>query len=228
MDKIKAVFFDIDNTLYDSALQVEMVRSNAIKAMIEAGLDIDVEEGLQALKDIVALKGSNYQNHFDELLKKYGCEGNPRILAAGILAYHNTKLSYLVPFPDTIPTLLTLRQRGYKIGVITEGRSVKQWEKLISLGLQHFFHAVLISEEVAKQKPDVELFITAAKRIGCKPNEAAMVGDRLDKDIIGAKAAGMTTIQILKGKYSDQRPTCPGEEPDYVVPDLKGILSILK
>jgi ribonucleotide monophosphatase NagD (HAD superfamily) len=55
-----------------------------------------------------------------------------------------------------------------------------------------------------------------------------MVGDRLDKDIIGANAAGMTTIQILKGKYSDKRPTCPGEEPDYIVPDLKGILSILK
>jgi putative hydrolase of the HAD superfamily len=228
MDKIKAVFFDIDNTLYDSALQVEMVRRNAIKAMIEAGLDIDAEEGLKALQEIVALKGSNYQNHFDELLKKYGCEGNPRILAAGIVAYHNTKLSYLVPFPDTIPTLLTLRQRGYKIGVITEGRSVKQWEKLISLGLQHFFHAVLISEEVQKQKPDVEIFITAAKRIGYEPGESAMVGDRLDKDIIGAKAAGMTTIQILKGKYSDKRPTCPGEEPDYIVPDLKGVLSILK
>jgi putative hydrolase of the HAD superfamily len=228
MDKIKAVFFDIDNTLYDSALQVEMVRRNAIKAMIEAGLDIDFEEGLKALKEIVALRGSNYQNHFDELLKKYGYEGNPRILAAGIVAYHNTKLAYLVPFPDTIPTLLTLRQRGYKIGVITEGRSVKQWEKLISLGLQHFFHAVLISEEVQKEKPDVEIFTTAAKRIGCKPSESVMVGDRLDKDILGAKAAGMTTIQILKGKYSDQRPTCLEAEPDYVVPELKGILSILK
>ncbi|MFZ2455757.1 MAG: TIGR02253 family HAD-type hydrolase [Candidatus Altiarchaeia archaeon] len=228
MDKIKAVFFDIDNTLYDSALQVEMVRRNAIKAMIEAGFEIDAEEGLKALKDIVAIRGSNYQNHFDELLKKYGYEGNPRILAAGIVAYHNTKSAYLVPFPDTIPTLLTLRQRGYKIGVITEGRSVKQWEKLISLGLQHFFHAVLISEEVKKEKPDVELFVKAAQRIGCKPGESAMVGDRLDKDIVGAKAAGMTTIQILKGKYSDQRPTCSKEEPDYIVPDLKGILSILK
>ncbi len=228
MNKIKAVFFDIDNTLYDSTLQVEMVRRNAIKAMIEAGLEIDEEEGLKALKEIVNVKGSNYQHQFNDLLKKFGYADSPRIIAAGILAYHNTKTAYLVPFPDTVPVLLTLRERGYKIGVITEGLAVKQWEKLISLGLQHFFHTVLISEEVKKQKPDAEMFSIAARRIGCKPKEAAMIGDRLDKDIRGAKLAGMTTIQILKGKYADQKPACREEEPDYVVNDLKQILTILK
>jgi len=228
MDRIKAVFFDIDNTLYDSTLQVEMARRNAIKAMIEAGLETDIEDGLKDLKQIVDEYGSNYENHFDVLLEKHGCGGNPRILAAGILAYHNTKSAYLVPFPDTVPTLLTLRQRGYRIGVITEGRSVKQWEKLISLGLQHFFHVVLVSEDVKMQKPDAELFREAARRIGCMPKEAVMVGDRLDKDIAGAKNAGMLTIQVLQGKYSDQKPSLPSEEPDYIVPNLKGILSILK
>jgi len=155
--------------------------------MIEAGLETDIEDGLKDLKQIVDEYGSNYENHFDVLLEKHGCGGNPRILAAGILAYHNTKSAYLVPFPDTVPTLLTLRQRGYRIGVITEGRSVKQWEKLISLGLQHFFHVVLVSEDVKMQKPDAELFREAARRIGCMPKEAVMVGDRLDKDIAGGK-----------------------------------------
>lgn len=228
MKQIKSIFFDIDNTLYDSTLQVEMVRRNAIKAMIEAGLDIGEEEGLSALLGIVNKFGSNYEHHFDDLLKKFGQEDNPRIIAAGIVAYHATKIAYLVPYPDTVPTLLELRDRGYRLGVITEGRSVKQWEKLIRLGLQHFFHAVVISEEVQKQKPDAEMFRIAAAKIGCRPKEAVMVGDRLDKDIQGAKEAGMVTVQVMKGKYMTRTPEKKTQEPDYVVPALKGILEILK
>lgn len=228
MNQIKAVFFDIDNTLYDSTLQVEMVRRNAIRAMIEAGLDVEEEDALNALLDIVEKYGPNYEHHFDDLLKKFGKENNPRIIAAGIVAYHTTKIAYLVPYPDTVHTLLLLRDRGYKLGVITEGRPVKQWEKLIRLGLQHFFHSVIISEEIQRQKPDAEMFRIAAKRIGVKPREAVMVGDRLDKDIQGANEAGMVTIQVMKGKYSTRMPEKEIQEPDYVVPSLKRVLDILK
>jgi len=228
MNKIKAVFFDIDDTLYDSTLHAEMVRRNAIKAMIEAGLVISEEEGLEAVKEIVAEKGSNYEKHFDDLLQRFGYQSNPRIIAAGIVAYHTTKAAYLVPYPDTVPTLLELRDRGYKLGIITEGRSVKQWEKLIRLGLQHFFHAVVISEDIGQGKIGPEIFRLAAERIDIKPNQAAMVGDRLDKDIVGAKAAGMKTIQLKKGRYKEHKPRNPQEEPDYVIGNLKDLLRILK
>jgi putative hydrolase of the HAD superfamily len=228
MDKIKTVFFDIDNTLYDSTLQSEMVRRNAMRAMIEAGLQIDEEKGLEELRRIVKEKGSNFPNHFDVMLKKFGIESNPRIIAAGIVAYHTTKAAYLVPYPDTIPTLLELRDRNIRLGVITEGRPVKQWEKLIRLGLQHFFHTVVISEEVQLEKPSPEIFKVAAQKAGCKTSESMMVGDRLDKDIIGANLAGMTTVQLMKGKYSEIGPACCDEEPDYVVPNLREALKLIK
>lgn len=228
MKKVKALFFDIDDTLYDSTLQAEMVRRNAIKAMIEAGLNIDEEKCLDALKDIVKKFGSNYQHHFNELLKKFDYDENPRIIAAGIVAYHTTKLAYLVPFADTIPTLLALRERGYKLGIITDGIAVKQWEKLIRLGLQHFFHAVIISEEIKKEKSDPEMFKLAAKKINCNTNEVVMVGDRLNKDILGANKAGMITVQIMKGKYKDQKPESKEEEPDYIISSLREILKVLE
>ena len=228
MNKIKAVFFDIDDTLYDSTLQAEMVRKNAIKAMIEAGLEIKEEEGLGVLNDIVKKFGSNYQNHFNELLKEFGYDENPRIIAAGIVAYHTTKSAYLVPFPDTVPTLLKLRDLGYRLGVITDGVAVKQWEKLIRLGLQHFFHTVIISGEIKREKPDVVVFNLAAKKVGCLPKEVVMVGDRLDRDILGANKAGMTTVQMVKGKYRSQTPERNGDNPDYVISGLKEILRILE
>ena len=226
--KIRTIFFDIDDTLYDSTTQANLARENTIKAMIEAGLQIDEEEGFRRLNKIVEKFGSNYGYHLDELLKEFNYERNPRIIAAGVVAYHSTKIAYLVPFPDTVPTLLKLRDLGYKLGVITDGIAVKQWEKLIRLGLQHFFDVVVISEEIDKKKPDSQVFKIAAEKIGCRPEEAMMVGDRIDKDILGANRAGMITIQIMKGKYGGQIPRNPDEEPDYVISSLKEILEILK
>ncbi len=228
MKKIKAIFFDIDDTLYDSSLQSDFARRNAFRAMVEAGLDIDEKAGIEVLQNTVKEFGSNYEYHFNEVLKKFGYDSNPRIIAAGIVAYHTTKIAYLVPFPDTIPTLLRLRDSGYKLGVITDGRAVKQWEKLIRLGLQHFFDAVVISEDIKSQKPYTAIFKQALKKVGCSAGEALMVGDRIDKDISGAKKAGMTTVQILGGKYTNQCPENSYEEPDYVIKKLSDIFYVLK
>jgi len=225
--KIKAVFFDIDDTLYDSSVQAELARRNAVKAMIEAGLELDEEKAMKSLKRIVKKFGSNYQRHFNELLKESGQDENPRIVAAGMVAYHNTKMAYLVPLSDTVPTLLSLRDQGYKLGIITNGLAVKQWEKLIRLGLQHFFDAVVISEEIGKDKPEMEIFELAARRIGLKADEAVMVGDRIDKDISGANKTGMLTVQILKGKHRET-PKNPEDEPEYIISELKGVLEVLK
>lgn len=227
-NKIRVIFFDIDDTLYDSSLQANLARRNAIKAMIEAGLDVKEDKAVKTLQGMVVKFGSNYPRHFDELLRKFDYPPNSRIIAAGVVAYHTTKIAYLVPFHDTIPTLLRLRDLGYKLGVITDGISVKQWEKLIRLGLQHFFHSVTISSDVGREKPDPELFKIAINKSGCIPGETLMVGDRIDKDISGAGKAGMLTAQILKGKYREKKPADESEKPDYVLSNLMDILNILE
>lgn len=224
---IKAIFFDIDNTLYDSTLQVEMARNNAIKAMIEAGLDVDEKKATNELKRIVKSYGSNYTLHYNKLVQKFNSKENPHIIAAGIVAYHNTKLAHLTPFPETIPTLLELRDLGYRLGIITDGKAIKQWEKLIRLGIQHFFDTVVISEYAGNEKPNEKIFRLALKNIKCKAEEAMMVGDRLDKDISGANKIGMVTVKISKGKYRDQKPRTKSEEPAYLISNLKEILAVL-
>ncbi|OYT52717.1 MAG: haloacid dehalogenase [Candidatus Altiarchaeales archaeon ex4484_2] len=228
MREIKAVLFDVDDTLYDSTLQVNRARANAVKAMREAGLGVTDNEGLLVLEEIVKEFGSNYPNQFNELLKKLEYEYNPRIIAAGVAAYHSTKTAYLTPFPDTVPTLLKLRDSGFMLGVVTDGISVKQWEKLIRLGLQHFFHTVVISSDVGCEKPREELFHIAAERLSCKKEDMVMVGDRIDRDILGANKAGMLTVRIMKGKYRNQKPENSLEKPDYIIENLHEIIEILK
>jgi putative hydrolase of the HAD superfamily len=128
-----------------------------------------------------------------------------------------------VPFSDTLPTLLELRQCGVKLGVVSNGKPVKQWEKLIRLGLQHFFHTVVISEKDGKPSP--KPLLEAASNLGVKPNECLMVGDK-ESDVVAAKKAGVKCAQLVKHEKDVSGPQ--GAEPNYLIPDLKSILELLK
>lgn len=227
LKKIKAVLFDIDDTLFDSTTLVKMARINAVKAMIESGLPLkNVMKGYELLMEVVKKYGSNYDQHFDRFLEILGFERNPRIIAAGVVAYHDTKLAYLKPDPDVIPTLITLRDMGYKLGIVSNGRSVKQWEKIIRLGLHHFFHTVVISEDVKSEKPDVKIFQVALKKLKIKPKEAVYVGDHLETDILGANTAGLISVRLAK-RNSNEPYQNKKMQPKILIKKISELIKIL-
>ncbi|RLF60391.1 MAG: haloacid dehalogenase [Thermoplasmata archaeon] len=224
---LKAIFFDIDDTLFDSTQLTIMARRNSIRAMIDAGLPVDEEKALMMLQKIIKRLGPNYPKHYDELLKELGIGWNPKIIAAGVVAYEHTKMGFLKPLPKVIPTLLKLKKRGYRLGVISNGLAVKQWEKLVSLGLHHLFNVVVTSEEVGYEKPDRRIFQIAVEKLNLKPEECVMVGDRIDVDIKGAKSLGMKTIRIKRGKHKAETPKNDKEKPDYEIKKFEELLEIL-
>ncbi len=221
---VRAIFFDIDDTLYASRELAYHARENAVNAMIDAGLsEKDPEKVFRLLEGIVREKGSNFSRHFDLLLEKLGMPWNPAIIAAGVAAYHDTKLSYIHPYPDTVPVLLKLREKGYRLGVITNGVAVKQWEKLIRLGLNHFFHSVVISESYGVHKPSRELYGIALREMGVDAKDAVMVGDKIDADISGAKDAGFRTVWI-----SHKKPLSGDVKPDAVVESIAQLPQVIE
>lgn len=195
--KIKWLFFDIDNTLFDTKGLALKARKNALKAMIKAGLsEKSIGTAYEKLEKIIKKFGSNYSKHFNELVKEYKvpAKDRTRIITAGIVAYHNTKFEHIKPLRGLVPTLKKLSRKGYKLGIITNGIAVKQWEKLIRLGVQDFFKVVVISEEVGFEKPSKEIFEKALKLAKCKAGEAVMIGDK-NEDMVASKV-GMKTIGI--------------------------------
>jgi putative hydrolase of the HAD superfamily len=221
---IKSIIFNIDDTLYDSSFQLEMARMNAVKAMIESGLPVDVERAFRTINDIVEKYGRYYSKHFDRMLEQLGLRWDPRIIAAGVVAYRETSWAFLKPFPDTIPTLLNLRDRGYKLGVISNGDPVKQWQKLIKIGIHHLFHKVLLTREHGKDNIDEEVFQFILGELDLHPEEGALVSSTYSCGILEAKSLGMVTIFLRRkpslDKIADFKPT-------YEIDRLSEILNIL-
>lgn len=193
---IKAVFFDIDDTLYDTSGFAKLARKAALQAMIDAGLPLSQQEAYLLLRKIIKEKGSNYDRHFNILTKRVMGEEKPLLIALGMITYHNVKFALLRLFPDTMSTLIYLKKRDYQMGVISNGLTIKQWEKLIRLGLHHFFNEVVTSQEAGSEKPDSEIFQLALERMGCKAEESIMVGNKFSEDILGATKSGMSAILV--------------------------------
>ena len=130
---------------------------------------------------------------------------------------HNVKFSLLEPFPRTIAILIYLKKKGYQIGAITNGITIKQWEKLIRLNLHPFFDIVLTSEEVGYEKPHPAIFEEALRRMNCSADKSVMVGNKFDTDIIGAINAGMAGILVNSELTYEQEQMIENEKLDVTV-----------
>ncbi len=225
---LKAVFFDIDDTLYDTSRFARLARKAALNVMIDAGLPLSREEAYRLLREIIAEKGSNYDKHFNVLTERVLGEEKPLLIALGMITYHNVKFALLRPFPNTISTLIHLKGKGYRLGAISNGITIKQWEKLIRLGIHHFFDEVVTSEEVNSEKPDIEIFREALRRMGCRPERSVMVGNKFTEDILGAINAGMSAILVNSELSDDERDRIKREGLDVtVVQEIGEIREIL-
>ncbi|MEM3422284.1 MAG: TIGR02253 family HAD-type hydrolase [Candidatus Bilamarchaeaceae archaeon] len=216
---IKHIFFDIDDTLYPSRDFATLARKNAIKAMIRAGLNVKEEELEKLLYRQIKEKGSNYEHHFDDLLKELRVKKRERYVAAAVAAYHDTKITIL-PYPEVPRVLLELRDKKIKLYIASEGISIKQWDKLLRLGIAQYFEEVFVVNE-KKGGKNTKFYKEIIKKIKAKPEECLMVGDKEEKDIVPAKKAGMLTFRIMRGNIEKTAADFSGK-------DLKKILEIVK
>jgi putative hydrolase of the HAD superfamily len=197
--RMRAVVFGIDDVLYDATYQTSNARLTAVKAMIEAGLPVDVETGYRTLEAIVRETGPDNTKHFDKLMERLGLSWKPSVVAAGVVAYRETSPTYLKPYPDTIPTLLKLRDMGYKLGCVSGGKSVKQWQKLASLGLQHFFHAVVISEDLGMETLNKAVIERVIKALEVESAQTLYVGAHPKTELGVADDTGVVAVRLRRG-----------------------------
>jgi putative hydrolase of the HAD superfamily len=201
------VLFDLDDTLHDdtyaysnAAEEVarEVAAEHGIDALALKAAYIAESEGfwhrlspLDLKVKLASLRASMWQT----ALESVGVD-DAELARRSAERYNAYRLKYFALFPGAVDLLRGLRERGMKLGIVTNGLSETHREKIAVLRVSEYFDAIFLSDEVGMVKPDPLLFAHACRTLGAAPSHSAMVGDRYDRDVAGALAAGLFTIWL--------------------------------
>jgi putative hydrolase of the HAD superfamily len=199
---LKAVIFDLDNTLTDFMKMKTVSIRAAIESMIDAGLTMSPQEAERKLFDIYGREGIEDQRVFDRFLEQEYGEVDPMIHTAAIIGYRRGREYTLVLYPHVRKTLLWLAKRGLRLAVISDAPRYQAWSRLCYLQLQHYFDHVITFEDTRVRKPDPAPFMRALELLGMRPDEVIMVGDWPERDMEGAKNVGIKTVYARYGDTS--------------------------
>jgi putative hydrolase of the HAD superfamily len=220
---VKAIIFDLDNTLVDFMQMKRQSIDAAISAMIDAGLDVPREEIKERINAIYKERGIEFQNVFDQLLYDIFNKVDYKILSAGIIAYRRAREAALVPYPHVYLTLAELLKRGMKLAVVSDAPAREAWLRLCYLNFHQMFDVVVTFEDTGERKPHPAPFLKALQGLHAKPDETLMVGDWAERDMLGAGNVGMKTVFA---RYGDTFGTIETHA-DYEIQDIRELLDIV-
>lgn len=221
---IKAIIFDLDNTLVDFMTLKRAAVDAASNAMIDAGLDLTFDNIKDRINGIYDAEGMEYQMVFDHLLKEVLGKVDYKIMSAGIVAYRKAREAALKPYPGVLPAMIELMKMGLKLAVVSDAPSKEAWLRLSYINFQHFFDVVITYDETRERKPSPVPFNMALEELGIKAEECLMIGDWAERDMVGAKAVGMKTVFARYGDtFNTENP-----ESDYDINSISELIEIVK
>ncbi|HHU75810.1 MAG TPA: HAD hydrolase-like protein [Firmicutes bacterium] len=226
---MKAVLFDLDDTLYP---EITFVKS-----------------GFKAVASYLRLQCKNLgygeQDIFDKLMQYLKIYGRGKVFDYFLNGF-DLDVEYYVPllvhayrthaldislYPGAATVLQNLRCRGFALGIITDGMASVQKRKLEALGLKKMVDVIICTDEIGKDfwKPSTIPYKIALDYLNVRPGRAIYVGNDITKDFIGARAINMHTVQIKHKNVAAQDEEGIGDayKADYVIHALGEIYEIL-
>ncbi len=217
---IEAIGFDLDQTLLVPNRDRAAILQEATEQVNAPA--ITREEYLKAHNQY--LTGETREPIFAEILKTKDTTVSAQTLTESYRTLINEAVTLI---PDSLELLETLRE-DYSIGLLTNGPSRAQREKITRFNLERYFDAIVISGEIQVGKPDPAAFRTLSDTLGVPPKKAVYVGDQITADIEGGVQAGYAVVQVLyrNGPKPDERAVAHINR-DSLTADLPGVLTHL-
>lgn len=217
---IKAIIFDLDDTLIDFRKSKAILIKKSVKSMIKAGLNEKFKDLHNEFTNFYWECGIEDQHIFEKFfMKKYG-KIDYKILAHAIIAYRHAKSPLLKPYRHVVKVLKKLKQKGVKLAVLSDAPRINAHIRLVEARLDNLFDLIITYDDVKELKPSPKGFNLILKTLKVKPNECLMVGDNPPKDIEGAKKVGIKTCLT---RYTRNEEI----ETDYKINDIKELLKII-
>jgi pyrophosphatase PpaX len=206
----RAVLFDLDGTLLDSAELIIAAFQETCRHLLGRDVDRDaiLREWARPIRDrFRALAPECAETLSQDYLRRY-------------LALHDR---YARLFPGVAETLDTLHARGYAMAIVTSKRRATTQAALDAFHLDRWCGVVIADEDVARHKPDPEPVLSACARLGVPPRDAIMVGDT-PFDIGSGRRAGASTAGAFWGTVDAE--ALRTQQPDYELPAPTAVLSL--
>ncbi|KXB00436.1 hypothetical protein AKJ42_00665 [candidate division MSBL1 archaeon SCGC-AAA261C02] len=233
LTNVKAILFDLDETLIDALTGLRAAHKAVSEKVVDyfpsklSNHDIGVlQRKLLELDDEM-----NLQTHYDrdewwpEFLDRIGVDHELESSQIKELSqvYWSTYIQTAKPCENAKPTLEYLRKRDLALGIVTDTDSSGESKKrrIAKLDFTNYLDIIIVGGEDTEQtKPSPEPFKLAAKKLGLKPSECAMIGDKPFTDIKGAKTAGMKTILLERREWNSE------ETPDLTINSLEELQNL--
>lgn len=194
MGALKGIIFDMDGVLVDSE---EFIREAATRMFAEHGLTVQPE-------DFTPFIGAGEDRYIGGVAEKYGLSiGLPQAKDRTYEIYALIVRGHLEPLKGARDFIAKARAGGLKLAVASSADRVKVDINLHEIGLpSDAFDAIISGSDVRAKKPDPEIFLEAARRLGLPPGECIVVEDAVN-GVQAAKAAGMRCLGITSTFSSD-------------------------
>ncbi|MEH7439234.1 pyrophosphatase PpaX [Neobacillus drentensis] len=210
-NKITTVLFDLDGTLIDTNELIITTYLHTLEKYYPS--KYQREDVLPFLGPTLhEVFGNMDPDRVEEMVSEY---------RAFNIANHDDLVKEFVGVKETVQTL---KERGYKMGIVTTKRHDVTLKGLRLMELEDYFEVIVAYDHVEKVKPDPEPIFKALEQLGSTPEESIMVGDNFH-DILAGKNAGTTTAGVawsIKGREYVAK-----YEPDYMLENMKDLLTIL-
>lgn len=192
---IKVVAFDLDDTLIS---EFEYIKSGYRAVAGELLKKYNLLEN-ETYDKLMSLFSEDSKNVFNRILDEYGISYEKDDILSLVKVYreHMPEIDF---FPDVIPTLTMLKKRGIKLGIITDGYTITQTNKLKAVLADKYFDKIIITDLLGKEfwKPHPKSFEMMKEYFNVEWDEMAYVGDNPQKDFYISKAYPLRTVRILR------------------------------
>lgn len=211
---LSAIFFDFDGTLAGDEDSIREALDHACAVIRQRWPDIPTPDLIQTYRHASETAWGDYDRYlrhlsspeamlmavWQETLGKWGYH-DPAVEREAAALYWQHRLRHCLPFPDVVP-LLSRLGRHFHLSLLTNGALAMQRTKVKTSGLEAFFHSIFVGGEFARGKPHPAIFEAALEAAGCRPEQAAHVGDSLLHDITGAQAVGIHGVWLNRKRLA--------------------------